>query len=331
MKALAVDRQAAAKLLPDGSSRAGSSVSAAELRPHPPRCLDDGTGAQGSLGAGSAVFAPATLAAGLPPSTGTLRTAFPQHLSCSPPGRSAAKSKRCRACHSRLNASPKMRFLGSRPSGVVRHGFPSPINTAPSSIFWRTRQRAAAFATSRVASRPICVIPEADADTLIRYAEKLGNGAVFKRLGFLVSRTPGNESLAEACRQRLTEGNAKLDPALPCRRLVKAWRLWIPKNWDAGRSVIDRREILAIAANLGLLPNVVEKDYVLGWLLAGIFNHPALAEKWVFKGGTCLKKCYFETYRFSEDLDFTLTDESHLNVDFLVSNWYYLRTQLNFL
>lgn len=74
---------------------------------------------------------------------------------------------------------------------------------------------------------------EADSDTLIRYAEKLGNGAVFKRLGFLVSQTPGNESLAQACRQRLTEGNARLDPALPCRRLVKAWRLWIPKNWEA--------------------------------------------------------------------------------------------------
>ncbi len=27
---------------------------------------------------------------------------------------------------------------------------------------------------------------------------------------------------------------------------------------------------------------------------------------WVFKGGTCLKKCYIETYRFSEDLDFTV-------------------------
>jgi len=75
--------------------------------------------------------------------------------------------------------------------------------------------------------------PEADADTLIRYAERLGNGAVFKRLGFLVSRIPGKESLAESCRQRLTEGNAKLDPALACRRLVKAWRLWIPKNWEA--------------------------------------------------------------------------------------------------
>ncbi len=85
--------------------------------------------------------------------------------------------------------------------------------------------------------------------------------------------------------------------------------------------MIDRRELLASAGNLGLLPNVVEKDYVLGWLLAGIFNHPALKDSWVFKGGTCLKKCYFETYRFSEDLDFTLTDESHLNLDFLIATF----------
>lgn len=33
--------------------------------------------------------------------------------------------------------------------------------------------------------------------------------------------------------------------------------------------------------------------------------------------GTCLKKCYFETYRFSEDLDFTLQDADHLDEDFL--------------
>ncbi len=85
--------------------------------------------------------------------------------------------------------------------------------------------------------------------------------------------------------------------------------------------MIDRRELLATAANLGLLPNVVEKDYVLGWVLAGIFNHPVLAQHWVFKGGTCLKKCYFETYRFSEDLDFTVIDESHLSVDFLLSTF----------
>jgi predicted transcriptional regulator of viral defense system len=74
---------------------------------------------------------------------------------------------------------------------------------------------------------------EADTDTLIRYAEKLGNGAVFKRLGFLISQKPGNERLADSCRQRLTQGNAKLDPALLCRRLIKAWRLWIPKTWES--------------------------------------------------------------------------------------------------
>ena len=85
--------------------------------------------------------------------------------------------------------------------------------------------------------------------------------------------------------------------------------------------MIDRRELLASAGNLGLLPNVVEKDYVLGWLLAGIFQHAALKDSWVFKGGTCLKKCYFETYRFSEDLDFTLSDESQVSLDFLIATF----------
>lgn len=96
--------------------------------------------------------------------------------------------------------------------------------------------------------------------------------------------------------------------------------------------MINRRELLSSASNLGLLPNVVEKDYVLGWVLAGIFNHPVLKDSWVFKGGTCLKKCYFETYRFSEDLDFTLPDASHLNLDFLtttfreIGDWVYEQT-----
>ena len=80
--------------------------------------------------------------------------------------------------------------------------------------------------------------------------------------------------------------------------------------------MIDRREILEAASSFSLLPNVVEKDYVLGWILAGIYAHEELAETWIFKGGTCLKKCYFETYRFSEDLDFTLNEE-HLDEEFL--------------
>ena len=95
--------------------------------------------------------------------------------------------------------------------------------------------------------------------------------------------------------------------------------------------MIDRDELVAIADETGLTPQVVEKDYVLGWLLAAINANELLAASWVFKGGTCLKKCYFETYRFSEDLDFTLREESHLDERFLlerfseISEWLYRR------
>jgi predicted nucleotidyltransferase component of viral defense system len=93
--------------------------------------------------------------------------------------------------------------------------------------------------------------------------------------------------------------------------------------------LIPKQEIMALAAELQLQAHVVEKDYALGWLLAGIAAHPAIGDQWVFKGGTCLKKCYFETYRFSEDLDFTLKDVEHLDEAFLasvfeeVSEWIY--------
>ena len=81
--------------------------------------------------------------------------------------------------------------------------------------------------------------------------------------------------------------------------------------------MIDRREILEAASSFSLLPSIVEKDYVLGRMLAGIYAHEELSESWTFKGGTCLKKCYFETYRFSEDLDFTLRNEDQLDEEFL--------------
>lgn len=93
--------------------------------------------------------------------------------------------------------------------------------------------------------------------------------------------------------------------------------------------MIDRQEIMDFSREFGLVANVIEKDYVLGWMLAGIAAHPEIGKSWVFKGGTCLKKCYFETYRFSEDLDFTLTDPAHLEEPFLletfnqISTWIY--------
>src|SRR3990172_12126301 len=56
---------------------------------------------------------------------------------------------------------------------------------------------------------------------------------------------------------------------------------------------------------LGLPWEVLERDYLLSWVLAGIAHVEALRDTLVFKGGTALKKCYFGDYRFSEDLDFT--------------------------
>lgn len=93
--------------------------------------------------------------------------------------------------------------------------------------------------------------------------------------------------------------------------------------------MIGRQEILERAGELSLRPDIVEKDYVLGWLLAGIAAHPVLSVSWVFKGGTCLKKVHFETYRYSEDLDFTLTDGSQAAPGFLterfaeIAEWVY--------
>ena len=70
--------------------------------------------------------------------------------------------------------------------------------------------------------------------------------------------------------------------------------------------MIPHGEIRNLEAEWGLREDVIEKDYVIGWLLWGIGGQEILRDAWVFKGGTCLKKCYFETYRFSEDLDFTV-------------------------
>lgn len=83
--------------------------------------------------------------------------------------------------------------------------------------------------------------------------------------------------------------------------------------------MITALDIRERAGEWGLSPDVVEKDYVLGWLLAAIGADPILGRTFVFKGGTCLKKCYFETYRFSEDLDFTLVEGAPSSVEGLTA------------
>jgi predicted nucleotidyltransferase component of viral defense system len=70
--------------------------------------------------------------------------------------------------------------------------------------------------------------------------------------------------------------------------------------------MISTGEIRNLRSEWNLREDIIEKDYVLGWVLAGIANQPELGDTWIFKGGTALRKCYFESYRFSEDLDFTV-------------------------
>jgi len=70
--------------------------------------------------------------------------------------------------------------------------------------------------------------------------------------------------------------------------------------------MIKPGEIQQKANAVGVRDQLIEKDYILSWILFGISKHEQLSKAIVFKGGTVLKKVYFEDYRFSEDLDFTL-------------------------
>jgi hypothetical protein len=68
----------------------------------------------------------------------------------------------------------------------------------------------------------------------------------------------------------------------------------------------DRAAVLrAAAAERGLPPPYVEKDFWVCWSLRRLFA-PPLANGMVFKGGTSLSKVWAAIQRFSEDVDLTL-------------------------
>jgi uncharacterized protein len=58
----------------------------------------------------------------------------------------------------------------------------------------------------------------------------------------------------------------------------------------------------------GVSWQLIEQDYLLSWMLAGIAGTPELERILIFKGGTALKKSYFGEYRFSQDLDFSISE-----------------------
>jgi predicted nucleotidyltransferase component of viral defense system len=68
--------------------------------------------------------------------------------------------------------------------------------------------------------------------------------------------------------------------------------------------MIAKQEIENKAAEFEISPASVERDYVFGWLLYGIFTVSALKDVIFLKGGNALRKGYFENTRYSSDLDF---------------------------
>lgn len=73
---------------------------------------------------------------------------------------------------------------------------------------------------------------------LIEYSKRLSNGAVFKRLGFLLERMiPDEKEAIKACKFQITKGNTKLDPLLKADKLITRWKLWVPLNWAKEKQV----------------------------------------------------------------------------------------------
>lgn len=81
--------------------------------------------------------------------------------------------------------------------------------------------------------------------------------------------------------------------------------------------MIKKEELLYFQKQLYLPLSTIEKDYVLSLLIWGISQNQILKSSWIFKGGTCLKKCFFGNYRFSEDLDYTLTNDASISSNFI--------------
>ena len=82
--------------------------------------------------------------------------------------------------------------------------------------------------------------------------------------------------------------------------------------------MITIAEIQQFAGSLGVTPMMVDHDYAIGCFLHFLGLQREVSESWSFKGGTSLQKCHFGDYRFSEDLDFTIstamTSESLLEI-----------------
>ncbi len=76
--------------------------------------------------------------------------------------------------------------------------------------------------------------------------------------------------------------------------------------------MIDYFQIQRLSSKQGVPTEIIEKDYLIELLLRYLAKDKYFKERFVFRGGTALRKVYFSNYRFSEDLDFLVEDKENL-------------------
>jgi predicted transcriptional regulator of viral defense system len=128
----------------------------------------------------------------------------------------------------------RSKFFGTRP--VWRHRTKVQVSDVHRTVIDMLDDSALGGGIQQVADCLFSYLGRQDRDDekLIQYAERLGNGAVFKRLGFLAEKHKTGKSLADLCSPRLTAGISRLDPAIETERIVSKWRLSVPLTWKHG-------------------------------------------------------------------------------------------------
>lgn len=132
-----------------------------------------------------------------------------------------------------LKKIPEWRLFGIK--GLWRDGVQVPVSDPTKTVIDMLDDPAVGGGVRMVEDvlRTYLASEEKDLDHLLDYATRMRNGAVEKRLGYLLECSGlGEKQVISKIRTRLTQGNAKLDPALPAGRLVTRWRLWVPENGE---------------------------------------------------------------------------------------------------
>jgi len=78
--------------------------------------------------------------------------------------------------------------------------------------------------------------------------------------------------------------------------------------------MIDFFQAQRLSLKYSVSPEIIEKDYFIELILFYFSKDTFLHDNIVFRGGTALKKIYFPEYRFSEDLDFVVSNKDEVSI-----------------